>query len=290
MIPPDFEVLFDLGEPSPFPDPAFERYGKLGFPEPPPERPWTYANFVQSIDGIASYLGEHATGGDLAQSPEDAWLMSLLRAHADAILMGLNTLVSETVVLRHINNGRGPVYRAQDPELRELRQRLRPRRETVIVVTASANFDPSAYRLFDGDLVDALVLTTASGAKLLAGKKANVIVAGNDNSVDLPLAMQMLRRDLGIEYLLCEGGPTLYGNMSRAGLIDEKFVTVAPKEVGLFVPPEQKPSELESKNRPRVRPTTFTAPGFTWEDVPRWRWMSCRRAGNMQFSRYRRER
>ena len=65
MTTPDFEVLFDLGEPSPLPDPAFERYGKLGFPKPHGERPWIYANFVQSIDGIASFLGEHATGGDL---------------------------------------------------------------------------------------------------------------------------------------------------------------------------------------------------------------------------------
>jgi riboflavin biosynthesis pyrimidine reductase len=187
-----------------------------------------------------------------------------------------------------LNAGRGPVYKVEQPELRELRRRLGRQREKVIVVTASARFDPAAYRLFDGDEVEAFILTTATGAARLAGKKAQVIVAGEDRSVDLPLAMQMLRRDMGVEYLLCEGGPTLYGNMAKAGLIDEKFVTVAPKEIGLVIPPEQEPAAWESNNPPRQRPTTFMAPGFTWESAPRWRWISCRRSGDHQFSRYRR--
>ncbi|HKF24170.1 MAG TPA: dihydrofolate reductase family protein [Candidatus Angelobacter sp.] len=282
-----FEVLFDEGEPSSLNDPAFAPYGKLGFPNPPKDRPWTLANFVQSIDGVASFGGKHATGGDLAQSQEDQWLMGLLRAHADAILLGLNTLIAETAILTQINAGRGPVYKIEHPELRELRQRLGRQRESVILVTASARFDPAAYRLFDGDEVQAFVLTTATGASRLAGTKAQVIVAGKDQSVDLPLAVQILRRDLGVEYLLCEGGPTLYGNMAKAGLIDEKFVTVAPREIGLMIPPEQETADWESKNPPRLRPTTFMAPGFTWETSPRWRWISCRRSHDFQFSRYR---
>jgi riboflavin biosynthesis pyrimidine reductase len=286
----NFEVLFDQGEPSTLTDPAFAPYGKLGFPLPPADRPWTFANFVQSIDGVASFSGQHATGGDLAQSPEDQWLMGLLRAHADALLLGLNTLTAETAILSHINAGRGPVYRVEHPELRELRRRLGRRREKVIVVTASARLDPAAYHLFDGDEVEAFILTTATGAARLAGTKVQVIVAGEDRSVDLPLAMQMLRRDLGVEYLLCEGGPTLYGNMAKAGLIDEKFVTVAPKEIGLVIPPEQDPAEWERKNPPRERPTTFMTPGFTWENAPSWRWISCRRSRDHQFSRYRRQR
>jgi 5-amino-6-(5-phosphoribosylamino)uracil reductase len=286
----NFEVLFDDAEPSSLSDPAYAGYGKLGFPAPAADRPWTFANFVQSIDGVASFGGKHLTGGDLAQSEEDKWLMDLLRAHADAILLGLNTLAGETAVLPRLNSGRGPVYKIEHPELRELRRRLGRKRERVILVTASAQLDPAAYRLFDGDQVEAIVLTTAGGANRLAGKKVQVMVAGEGKSVDLPAAVQMLRRELGIEYLLCEGGPTLYGSMAKAGLIDEKFVTVAPKEVGLMIPPEQEPADTEKSNPPRQRPTTFMGPGFTWETAPRWRWMSCRRAGNHQFSRYRRQR
>lgn len=283
-----FDVLFDEGEPSSLSDPAYAPYGKLGFPLPPANRPWTFANFVQSIDGIASFGGRHATGGELAQSEEDQWLMGLLRAHADAILLGLNTLTTETAILPQINAGRGPVYKVEHPELRELRRRLGRGRERVILVTALAHFHPEAYRLFDGDEgVQALVLTTATGAARLAGTKAQVVVAGSDQSVDLPLAMEMLRRDLGIEYLLCEGGPTLYGNMAKGGLIDEKFVTVAPREIGLLIPPDQEPAEWETASPSRLRPTTFMAPGFKWENAPSWKWISCRRSGDHQFSRYR---
>ena len=101
--------------------------------------------------------------------------------------------------------------------------------------------------------------------------------------------MRVLRQEHGIEYLLCEGGPTLYGYMSRAGLIDEKFLTISPVEIGLLIPPEQEPSEAEKKNPPKERPTTFMAPGFIKENAPWWQWISCRRIGDHQFNRYRRK-
>ena len=78
------------------------------------------------------------------------------------------------------------------------------------------------------------------GARRLSEKKSHthvhVLVAGEGEFVDLVAAMQLLRQLWGIERLLCEGGPTLYGYMSRAGLIDEKFLTISPVEIGLFVP------------------------------------------------------
>jgi riboflavin biosynthesis pyrimidine reductase len=285
-----FQVLFDEAESSPIEHPGYAPYGKLGFPAPHSERPWTFANFVQSIDGVASFKGPHASGGDISQSMEDRWLMDLLRAHADAIIMGVNTLVEETLSAPHVNGGRGPVYCIEDESLRELRVNLGRKREKVIFVTASGSVDPRAYRVFDGDLMDALILTTAAGAARLQGRSARVqlIVAGQDKTIDLPLAMSMLRKEMEVEHLLCEGGPTLYGSMSRAGLIDEKFVTVAPVEIGLMVPPEQGPSPLGQGNQPNLRPTTFMYPGFTKDNAPWWRWMSCHRVGDHQFNRYRR--
>jgi riboflavin biosynthesis pyrimidine reductase len=285
----NFEILFDHAEPSPLEHAAYARYGNLGFPAPPPARPWIYSNFVQSLDGIASYNGRHATGADISQSAEDRWLMDLLRAHADAILLGINTLTEETQMC----GGRGPAYTIEDPLVRELRGKLGRKREKNIFVTGAASLDLSAYRVFDGDLVDTCVITTTTGARRLAEKKSHphvqVIVAGEGNFVDLPQTMRLLNEQLGIQHLLCEGGPMLYGYMSRAGLIDEKFLTVSPVEVGLLVPPEQEPSEAEQKNPPKLRPTTFMGPGFLKENAPWWQWMSCRRVGDHQFNRYRRK-
>lgn len=286
----DFEILFDHAEPSVIADAAYAPYGNLGFPGPHASRPWTYANFVQSIDGIASFKGKHATGGDISRSKEDAWLMQLLRAHADAIIMGVGTLLEETRTLPHLNNGRGPTYKVEDASLRLLRSALGRGREKVIFVTASAWIDPSLFRVFDGDEVDALILTGAQGAERLAGKPVKVLVATDKaGGVDLNQGMGLLRSELGINYLLCEGGPTLYGNMSRSGLIDEKFLTISPVEIGLMVPPEQEPAQSEVAHPPRQRPTTFTVPGFTIENAPWWRWISCRRVEDHEFNRYRRK-
>jgi riboflavin biosynthesis pyrimidine reductase len=287
----NFQVLFDDAEASTVEHPGYAPYGKLAFPPAHAARPWTFANFVQSIDGIASFKGPHAAGSDISQSAEDRWLMDLLRAHADAIITGINTLVEETLSAPQLNGGRGPVYRIEEETLRDLRRKLGRKREKVIFVTASGSVDPRAYRVFDGDLMDALILTTTAGAARLQGRidQARLIVAGEAKTVDLPQATRMLREKMGIEHLLCEGGPTLYGSMSRAGLIDEKFVTVSPVEIGLIIPPEPGTAPAGPGNQLNLRPTTFMYPGFTPETAPWWRWMSCRRVGDHQFNRYRRK-
>lgn len=285
----DFEILFDHGEPSPISHPAYGRYGNLGFPEPTFSRPWIYSNFVQSLDGIVSFKGKHAAGSDISHSQDDRWLMDLLRAHADALLLGVNTLIEEAETG---DRERGPVFRIMAPECRELRQALGRGREMNIIVTGSASLDLAEYRLFDGELVDAMVVTTDKGFKRLCEKKTHphvrIVEAGKGDFVDLRLMAEILRRDFNIRYLLCEGGPTLYGWMSKLGLIDEKFVTVSPIEVGQIIPPEQKPTESEKKNPVKIRPTTFNAPGFLADKAPWWTWVSCRRIADHQFSRYRR--
>ena len=286
-----FEVLFDEGESPPIEDPAYAPYGKLGFPDPPPGRPWIYSNFVQSLDGIVSFRGFHASGADISQSSEDRWLMDLLRAHADAVLTGVNTLIDETNLRG--KEKRGPVFRIMEPELRELRRKLGRAREKNIFVTGSGNIDLSDYRCFDGEHVDAIVVTTEAGAARLkrngADSNVPILVAGSGAKVDLPRMVEILHREFGIRYLLCEGGPTLYASMSRAGLIDEKFLTIAPIEVGQFVPDEQArtPEELANPRFTTVRPSVFFGPGFMKENASHWRWISSRRVGDHEFNHYR---
>ena len=285
----NFEILLDSAEPSICDDPAYARYGNLGFPPAPGERPWIYSNFVQSVDVIVSFKGRHSTGGYISQLAEDRWLMDLLRAHSDAVLLGINTLIEETQLLQN----RGPVYSIEDPELRKLRDKLDRGREKNIFVTGAAYLDLSAYRVFDPGPVETFLITTTAGARRLRQKSSHphikVVVAGEETRVDLGEAMRMIRRQQGIERVLCEGGPTLYGYMSRAGLIDEKFITISPLEIGLFIPPEQEPSEAERTNPPKERPTPFMAPGFIRENAPWWQWMSCRRIGDHEFNRFRRK-
>jgi len=287
-----FEVLFDHGEPSPFADEAYAPYGNFGFPAPPAGRPWIYSNFVQSLDGITTLLGKHGSGGEISQSREDRWLMDLLRAHADGLLMGMNTLLEEQ--RSRGPESRGIVFQVADPRLRELRQRLGKGRERNIFVTRAVNLDLSRYKVFDGDVVDAAVLTSPAGAARLRSQAGHehvaIISAGDGESFDLPLAIRKLRAELGVKYLLCEGGPTLYGSLARADLVDEKFMTVSPVEVGQLVPPEQERIAREQNVPMLLRPTVFGGPGFTRENITHWTWLSCRKAGDHQFNRYRRKR
>jgi len=289
---PRFEVLFDQAEPSAISDPAYQPYGNLGFPPPPPGRPWVYTNFVQSLDGITTLLGKNASGGEISQSREDRWLMDLLRAHADGLLMGMNTLREEQRARGP--ESRGIVFRVVEPALQELRRKLGKARERNIFVTSAADLDLSRHKVFDGDLVDAAVLTSPSGAERLRAQGTHphlaIIAAGEKDRFDLPQAISKLREELGIQHLLCEGGPTLYGNLARAHLVDEKFMTISPFEVGQVVPLEQERLPAEQGIPVLLRPTVFGGVGFTREQITRWRWLSARRVGDHQFNRYRRVR
>jgi len=62
-------------------------------------------------------------------------------------------------------------------------------------------------------------------------KRLVVVESGPDGRADLPALLRTLHEE-GVRALLCEGGPTLHGALQAAGLVDELFLTVAPKMVG----------------------------------------------------------
>ncbi len=287
-----FEILFDHAEPSAVDDAAYAPYGQLGFPRLFEGRPWIYTNFVQSLDGMTTLLGQHASGGEISQSSADRWLMDLLRAHADGLLMGMNTLREEQRLRGP--GSRGIVFRVVEPELQELRRKLGKGRERNIFVTSAADLDLAQHKVFDGDVVDAAIVTSPDGAARLRAQGTHphvaIIAAGEKSHFDLAKAIVKLREELGIQHLLCEGGPTLYGSLARLDLVDEKFLTVSPVEVGQLVPPEQERLPAERSIPILMRPTVFGGVGFTRENITHWHWMSCRKAGDHQFNRYRRSR
>lgn len=280
-----FHILFDHGEHSELLDPVYAPYGKLGFPHPPADRPWISSNFVQTIDGIVSLLGDDSSGCDIAQSAEDRWLMDLLRAHADALIIGLGTLEAERRLERP--RPRGPVFRIMDDALRQLRAKLHRGPERNVFVTTGRNLKLDNYAVFDGDKVEPYVVTTEEGAQDLQSQLSShpevKVVAAGRGTVDLSLAMRQLRQQFGWKYLLCEGGPSLYGNMLRDGLIDEQFLTVAPYMAGQWAP-----GYVGSAPTEALRPTLVGGPGFAKDEMVRWEWLSCRKVGDHQFHRFRR--
>jgi riboflavin biosynthesis pyrimidine reductase len=67
------------------------------------------------------------------------------------------------------------------------------------------------------------------------GRRLVVVESGPDGRVDLAALLRSLREE-GVRALLCEGGPRLHGALQAAGLVDELFLTIAPKLAGNEAP------------------------------------------------------
>jgi riboflavin biosynthesis pyrimidine reductase len=76
------------------------------------------------------------------------------------------------------------------------------------------------------------------------GRRLIVVESGPEGRVDLPALLRSLREE-GVRALLCEGGPTLHGSLQAAGLVDELFLTIAPKLRGGGAPPRILEGELD---------------------------------------------
>jgi riboflavin biosynthesis pyrimidine reductase len=62
-------------------------------------------------------------------------------------------------------------------------------------------------------------------------KRLVVVQSHEGKPADLPDLLATMRAE-GVRAVLCEGGPTLHGSLQAEGLVDELFLTIAPKLSG----------------------------------------------------------
>jgi hypothetical protein len=95
-----FELLLELPEASGqgLPPELRKIYGGDWIIPDTSARPYSYSNFVISHDGRVSFnVPGHEGGGDVSGfNKHDQWLMALARARADAVVVGANTLRTES--------------------------------------------------------------------------------------------------------------------------------------------------------------------------------------------------
>ncbi|MGZ6341072.1 MAG: dihydrofolate reductase family protein [Candidatus Limnocylindrales bacterium] len=249
------------------------------------DRPTVLANFVSSLDGIVA-LGPRAVEGGSAISgglEADRFLMAMLRALADVVLVGAGTVRAAPRQVWTAGGIHPPSAGAAEAWRASLDLAPQP---TTVVVSGRGWYDP-AHPGLSARNVPVVVATTRAGQARLAAAQlpAGVRVAalGEDTEVP-PSALVGLLADLGARVVLCEGGPHLLGDLLGARLLDELHLTLAPQVLGRDEGDPGKGSTGGPATRRRfgfVEGVAFAAGQAPWAEL-----RSVRRAGDHLFLRY----
>ena len=223
VLPEDLKILYS---------------GDLRFPADP-DRTHVVGNFVSTLDGVVSYgIPGKSGGGEISGfNAADRFIMGLLRASADAIVVGAGTLRDTAA---------GHLWLAEHvyPEARELyaRYRLRslkkPQPPLNVIVAGSGAVDLERA-VFRTPGLKTLIITSPNGRERLASNGLESLPSVEARELDGPggkispvSILQLLRDEFAVNHLLHEGGPTLFGDFVTHGCVDELFLTVAPQFAG----------------------------------------------------------
>jgi riboflavin biosynthesis pyrimidine reductase len=229
------ESLFDVvrGAALPLPPELAHLYGRLAFPLHP-GRALVIGNFVTTLDGVVALSEKgHTGGGDISGfNQHDKMVMGLLRAVADAVIVGVGTLRS---VPRHLWTAQH-IY----PPLAGVYQQLRismgkPTPPLNVIVTSHGAIDLN-LPLFQSGEVPVLLVTNTQGEERIRAQNLQPFVQLSANQSDGPLSAQAILQQVNhfrqCEVILVEGGPQLMGDFFAGQALDELFLTLAPQIAG----------------------------------------------------------
>lgn len=273
-----FELLFDdAGEAGQDLPPAFRTVYPGSWTLPPRgSRPYVCVNFVLSRDGRVTFNEPgHLSGAEVSGfSVHDRWLMALLRARADAILMGDNTLRIEPE-----HEWTAEFIFPDDAEAFAALRRAEGRALVPLQVFLSleGDVDVDAAAIFAREDAHIVLATTTRGAARVRAAPAtkarvDVLELGTE-AVDVRVLLDLLGEKYGVATVLCEGGPRAYGSVLAAGCLDDEFLTLSPVVVG-SAPDAPRPGLVEG--------AAFSATTHPWS-----RPLSLHRVADLLFLRSR---
>lgn len=200
-------------------DPGEIDYTALSFPDPPSERPFVAINMVMSADGRTVIDGtERGLGSKLDQR-----LMRELRVHFDVVMNGGATFRAS-----------GTSARLNDPGLEQWRlDRGMSASPIAAVLTRSGDLPPERRFFADQGFEAVIYLSSAAPdtvrRRLESSGRPVVVVPEGGEAV---AALDHMNRALGASRVLVEGGAILNGELISQGLVDEYFLTLAPRLTG----------------------------------------------------------
>lgn len=182
----------------------------------PAQRPYVVCNMVSTVDGRAALSGKSGGLGNAA----DHELFHELRTAADAVMVGSGTLRTERY---------GRLVR--DPDRRARREAAGRSPDPIGCVVSRSLRLPTEIPLFQDP--DSTIVVYTSSERELAPCRARVLVSRlPEAELTLTSVLGRLRADHHVRSLLCEGGPTILGALLAEGLVDELFLSLAPKLAG----------------------------------------------------------
>jgi riboflavin biosynthesis pyrimidine reductase len=214
------------------------------------ERPRVFLNMTSTADGRATLEGRSGPIGNRA----DKELFLALRTAVDAVLVGAGTARTER-------------YRrmVKDESQRRLRlERGLAEEPLACIVSTGLALSPESIPLLADPAARVVILTPSAAGVLpaddLGGAPPNAqatpgghvaasertmtprrapaaeqiapveyVRAARAGQLDLRAALAQLHARWGTQTVMCEGGPHLNGALLAAGLVDEMFLSLAPK-------------------------------------------------------------
>jgi riboflavin biosynthesis pyrimidine reductase len=193
-----------------------------------------FSNFVSTLDGVVSLqVKGHSGGGDISGfSGQDRMVMGLLRAVADAVVVGSGTLAADP---QHVWTPQ-----AICPELGDDYRRLglaMAKPHALNVIVSAAGTVNLRLPVFTSGKVAAMIITTVRGAIQLRKHRVPASVqihVTRRRSGEIPAAdiLRAVGRAMTGKRVLVEGGPRLLATFYKERLIDEQFLSLAPQLSG----------------------------------------------------------
>ena len=173
-------------------------------------KPYVILNSAMTLDGKMATK----TGSSEISGKEDLLRVHELRKEVDAIMVGINTVMTD------------------DPKLTVHKIRADKKDNPIRVVVDSRARTPLFSRILNSDASTIIAVTDAASPERVEklNEVAEVMVCGK-NRVDLDLLMEKLA-SLGVKTLMLEGGSTLNYSMLIGGLVSEMRVCIAPMIAG----------------------------------------------------------
>jgi riboflavin biosynthesis pyrimidine reductase len=252
--------------------------GDLQFPAHP-DQTYVIGNFVSTLDGVVSFqIPGKSGGGDISGSnAADRFIMGLLRASADAVIVGAGTL--RDTAAGHLWLAENVYPEARDMYIRYRQGVLKKSEPPLNVIVAGSGIVDLHKAVFQTPRVRTVIVTSLKGRKRLKSDGLESlpsvearVLDSPDGRIDPASILKLLRDEFAVKHLLHEGGPTLFGDFVARGCVDELFLTVAPQFAGRVVE--------------RKRPGVISGTEFAPQTAPWSKIVSVKQSGDHLYLRY----